>query len=55
MKARKKPDTRREHQQRNVPGVRAGASVARAGRRQRSGRNARSTAGSVVASRRTRG
>jgi hypothetical protein len=49
MKSRKKPNTRREHQQRNVPGKRAGANVTKAGRRQKSPRNARQTAGSVIA------
>jgi hypothetical protein len=48
MKARKKPNTLREHQQRNVPGKGRGAGVTKAGRRQKTGSNVRETAGSVV-------
>jgi hypothetical protein len=48
MKARKKPNTRREHQERNVPGKRQGARATKAGRRQSTGSNVRETAGSVV-------
>jgi len=49
MKSRKKPNTRREHQERNVAGKRSGARVTKAGRRQKSPRNVRQTAGTVVA------
>jgi hypothetical protein len=55
MKARKKPNTRREHQQRNAPSKRRGATVAKAGRQQRTGRNVRETAGSVVKASTARG
>ena len=47
-KARKKPNTLREHKERNVTGKGQGARVTKAGRRQTSGGNVRETAGSVV-------
>jgi hypothetical protein len=47
-KARKKPNTLREHQQRNVPGKRQGVGVTKAGRRQKPKRNVRGTAGATV-------
>ncbi len=50
-KARKKPNTRRADQQRNVPGKRAEVSVTRAGRRHAPVRNARSRATAAMAPR----
>jgi hypothetical protein len=54
MKRRKKPNTRREHHERNVPAKPQGARATKAGRRQRTGGNVRETAGNVVKKARTR-